>query len=968
MRKRTGLFFLLLAFSTARLAANDIEPTKEFYTAYRMTNTFNLDGKLDEWAGVPVLSDPRFSIKSLATEGTSAGKGSGTNGVYVLFERYQGGDWTGPDDHTSAVQVAWDAGNVYFGFVVTDDYHENAAASAWNGDSIQLMIASSNRTAQVALYNYALGGVEGAFGEVIVNHEAGPGGTEAIVTRDGTRKKTIYEIKLPADSLKLKAPLQAGTKFGLGMAINDGDELTPGQKGWGGLGAHSIVFGKTPKETALVTLGTNVPGSDRLFFSAISQTMDSFTFRATDKGTSVVDPANAKLTLDGQTYPLTAGPKTGDATDFSYKPASPFAGGSEHAYTIEVKDTAGNAVTSSGTFVLPAYAYLTAADKVTPDTSKPGFIWNIHQNEAFTATDNVRPANQLTGSLGENNADRTAQGAASGPGTAGANNRLPIRFEIPGVINLDQAAGSFGNVQPDEQMPGVPGTTGSADGLAVEILTYVDLPAGKTTMIVNSDDGFITTAGVVSDALLAQVAGEFNQGRGSEDTSFTVYAQEAGNYAFRTVYENGTGGANIEWLSLKADGSKVLLNDATKGGLKTYRAAVGASPAVVREASPLPGQVGVALNAPVRVVIQDGATAVEAASVKLSMDGAQVNATATKAGDLTTLQYQPTAFWASGSKHTASVSYTAGTTPRTQSWQFTVEAYPTLTKAHQAVSVDKSKPGFKWNVFQNETYTHNSLAETELALSGKLVNGNGDPVTDNYADPGAIGPALGAGVTAGPLVKFEIPTVINLSQNAGDTMGNFFPDDQFPGIPGTTGANDGIDAEAITFVELPAGLVTLGVNSDDGFRAQAGYINVPADGVLLGEFDAGRGATDTIMRLVAQESGVYPLRVIWQEGGGDANIEIFSVKADGTKLLINDTAAGAYKSYRVGVAPTKPVSVDFTLAAKVTGGAVEISWTEPGVTLEQSANLQTWTAVPGATSPYRPTTTGGGASFFRLKK
>ena len=27
-----------------------------------------------------------------------------------------------------------------------------------------------------------------------------------------------------------------------------------GQKGWGGLGAHSIVFGKTPAETALVTL------------------------------------------------------------------------------------------------------------------------------------------------------------------------------------------------------------------------------------------------------------------------------------------------------------------------------------------------------------------------------------------------------------------------------------------------------------------------------------------------------------------------------------------------------------------------------------------------------------------------------------------------------------------------------------------------------------------------------------------
>ena len=94
--------------------------------------------------------------------------------------------------------MAYDDNNVYFGFVVTDDYHENAANSAWNGDSIQLMIASADRTQQVALYNYALGGVEGATGDVIVMHEAGPGGTadcncatEAVITRDA-----VTELRL----------------------------------------------------------------------------------------------------------------------------------------------------------------------------------------------------------------------------------------------------------------------------------------------------------------------------------------------------------------------------------------------------------------------------------------------------------------------------------------------------------------------------------------------------------------------------------------------------------------------------------------------------------------------------------------------------------------------------------------------------------------------------------------------------
>src|SRR5205807_123718 len=98
----------------------------------------------------------------------------------------------------------------YFGFVVTDDYHENISGNAWNGDSIQLMIADATRTQQVALYNYALGGYEDNSGTfiqtdgVIVGHEAGPQCitdgtclTTAMITRDSVHHKTTYEIKLP---------------------------------------------------------------------------------------------------------------------------------------------------------------------------------------------------------------------------------------------------------------------------------------------------------------------------------------------------------------------------------------------------------------------------------------------------------------------------------------------------------------------------------------------------------------------------------------------------------------------------------------------------------------------------------------------------------------------------------------------------------------------------------------------------
>ena len=58
------------------------------------------------------------------------------------------------------MQIVYDADNIYFGFVVTDEYHQSSAtdaSTAWNGDSVQLMIAGAEQTTRVALYNYAPG-------------------------------------------------------------------------------------------------------------------------------------------------------------------------------------------------------------------------------------------------------------------------------------------------------------------------------------------------------------------------------------------------------------------------------------------------------------------------------------------------------------------------------------------------------------------------------------------------------------------------------------------------------------------------------------------------------------------------------------------------------------------------------------------------------------------------------------------
>jgi len=216
------------------------------------------DGNLSDWGGATIWQNVKFQIPKAAPTQT------------VAFEEYSGGVWTGPEDHSNAWAIAWDDNNLYIGMVVTDEYHQTNATgptSAWNGDGLQLAVANDARDTITHLYNYGLGGEEGALTEVFTHDERGPGGTFVSIVRNTAAKKTIYEIRLPASSID-KTKLEAGMKIGVGLCVNDGDQDTPGQKGWSGWGVHSIVFGKTAAQTGLVTLGAGPEPSTELAYSA----------------------------------------------------------------------------------------------------------------------------------------------------------------------------------------------------------------------------------------------------------------------------------------------------------------------------------------------------------------------------------------------------------------------------------------------------------------------------------------------------------------------------------------------------------------------------------------------------------------------------------------------------------------------------------------------------------------------------
>src|SRR6266576_6457549 len=122
---------------------------------------------------------------------------------------------------------------------------------------------------------------------------------------------------------------------------------------------------------------------------------------------------------------------------------------------------------------------LTPDLKVTPDLSKPGFIWNVFANQANAINSRERTVDALAGRvtdafgvLLENLADTNAQGVALAPASPLSSSNATARFEIDTVINLNNVGGGAGgNFTPDDQMPGVPATDFSGNGLAAEVIT-----------------------------------------------------------------------------------------------------------------------------------------------------------------------------------------------------------------------------------------------------------------------------------------------------------------------------------------------------------------------------------------------------------------------------------------------------------------------------------------------------------------
>jgi hypothetical protein len=149
-----------------------------------------------------------------------------------------------------------------------------------------------------------------------------------------------------------------------------------------------------------------------------------------------------------------------------------------------------------------------------------------------------------------------------------------------------------------------------------------------------------------------------------------------------------------------------------------------------------------------------------------------------------------------------------------------------------------------------------------------------------------------------------------------------------------------------TGITIPAVMIS----KPDGDRIKTALASGPVsislgalDGLELGTFNVygGRGAADTLFTFNVPEAGLYPLRLLWYNGGGGANVEWFAIDATGAKVLLNDRSNPA--SLRVFQGPVVTNWVAFNDHIAGAGTAANVSgydlWLGPGGPLTNYADL-----------------------------
>jgi hypothetical protein len=135
---------------------------------------------------------------------------------------------------------------------------------------------------------------------------------------------------------------------------------------------------------------------------------------------------------------------------------------------------------------------------------------------------------------------------------------------------------------------------------------------------------------------------------------------------------------------------------------------------------------------------------------------------------------------------------------------------------------------------------------------------------------------------------------------------------------------------------------------------------------VLGDYNGGRGGNSpSVFSVYVPQAGVYPLRLFYENGSSDANVEWWTT--DGvTTNLVNDVTS-VVKAYRARSVTTGSAHLN---ALVMSGNSAMISWTGEGELEEAAAVTGPWLKSAyqsnPATVPLLPLQ--GNARYFRIRQ
>ncbi len=696
--------------------------------------------------------------------------------------------------------------------------------------------------------------------------------------------------------------------------------------------------------------------ADRALVSGFTSAADSFSISLRDINDSVVDDSDVALSLNGEPVTPSSVSKNGEVTTATYDSDVLWPSGSEQTIGVSARLQDGSRLEREFTFTVPTYVLIGKDLKLEGPFTERGFLMRVKQpQDGIGLPNNTNQRERHLADLLVDAEGDVYQNVVDYGGSGYTSDEFGfvkvddfVNFSIDnaqgaatdnGVFRTGGTGGIESTDVADKEIPGIPGdrAEGQTDAITAEILAVVEVPAaGMYRFAFNSDDGFKTTAGVnTTDALDSIYLGGFNGGRGAATTFYNVAFEEPGFYRIRNIWYEGGGGANLEWWLAEADGTPIaLFNDDANGGLKLYRDNISPDQGSVIVALPNPDATGQRPDPNIQVVI-NSEDSLDLNSVSVTVDGVSTDATVSRQGKNSTIN-ATAPDGTPGSIRTVVLEYGLDGQAITRAWQFTTDDN-VLDCAFATVPGSGTTSGFNYFTHQGGGNIVNLLV-AENRLESDAPNG---------ADP----------------ARGTIDGVINFQQEANSTQGYFnagngYQDDFLPGI-GIDGDKNHIATEFTAYLEFTeAGYYRMGVASDDGFKVSnkmAGDRGDPEEAAAdaLGHYWGGRGTGETSFGFFVPVAGVYPMRLVWFEGEGGADLEWYSINSNGTRSLINDpdddNAIMAYRERNETMVNCPSGLGVISVSFKEDGGA-EISF--EGSLLSSGTVEGPYTEITGVTSPY----------------